>query len=90
MSNLKGDNSIDFLIGKALNEESFRVSIKNYLKTIACPNEMYYRIIECLSGETFIFSDLMQHGKAVTAFAMEMANNYAKQKLVLEKTARPK
>jgi len=75
----------DFMIGKALNEENFRILVREALKTIRKPSETYEKIVEELTKLEFSFDNLNKHhGRQVCAFAMELANQYVEKKLATE------
>lgn len=82
MNGQKIFGSIDFFLGKALNDESFRFSIRNYIKGLNPPSDEYAKIISCLSEEIFSFEDILRlHGQKTTSFAIEIANKYANRNL---------
>ena len=75
------DESQNFLFGKCLEEEQFRLSVRSMLENTRPLSDLHAKIITMLKQESFSYSDLCaKEGACVTAFAMRLSNEYVKQK----------
>lgn len=81
--------SQNFLLGKAMEDEKFRLLIRSHLGQMQPISEDHKKLIQALMQETWSYVDLVRmHGAQFCGFALGLANDYARQKITADQFAK--
>ena len=83
--------SLDFLLGKAIEEEEFRLLVLPHLKTLKGPSPIYEKLLEAITKEDFSLDKIMpEFKKDVLLLAVTLSLDYASTQHLKEQIARKK